>query len=294
MQHLKIKEYKLEKSLIEFKNVFYKYTGISASDGYVLNDITFSIGNTESIAIVGASGSGKTTLIQHFTGLLKPYKGNVLFEGKDISVKKYPLSILRKKIGLVFQFPESQLFEETVFKDVGFGPQNLGFSSAEIKESVYRSLLDVDLDPKSFWERSPFKLSEGEKRRIAIAGVLAMQPEIIVLDEPTAGLDPQGVRKITDIINWLLQNGKTVVVITHNMDFVSSISTRVLVLEFGRLIFDGLPGKLFLSKDILERTGLELPHLIQAQLALGDKLPPHLKTLKNTHELLSLINISEK
>ena len=294
MQHLKIKEYKLEKSLIEFKNVFYKYTGISASDGYVLNDITFSIGNTESIAIVGASGSGKTTLIQHFTGLLKPYKGNVLFEGKDISVKKYPLSILRKKIGLVFQFPESQLFEETVFKDVGFGPQNLGFSSAEIKESVYRSLLDVDLDPKSFWERSPFKLSEGEKRRIAIAGVLAMQPEIIVLDEPTAGLDPQGVRKITDIINRLLQNGKTVVVITHNMDFVSSISTRVLVLEFGRLIFDGLPGKLFLSKDILERTGLELPHLIQAQLALGDKLPPHLKTLKNTHELLSLINISEK
>lgn len=284
----------MEKSLIEFKNVFYKYTGISASDGYVLNDITFSIGNTESIAIVGASGSGKTTLIQHFTGLLKPYKGNVLFEGKDISVKKYPLSILRKKIGLVFQFPESQLFEETVFKDVGFGPQNLGFSSAEIKESVYRSLLDVDLDPKSFWERSPFKLSEGEKRRIAIAGVLAMQPEIIVLDEPTAGLDPQGVRKITDIINRLLQNGKTVVVITHNMDFVSSISTRVLVLEFGRLIFDGLPGKLFLSKDILERTGLELPHLIQAQLALGDKLPPHLKTLKNTHELLSLINISEK
>jgi energy-coupling factor transport system ATP-binding protein len=279
----------LDKPSIEFKNVYYKYTGISASKNWVLNDISFSIAENESIAIVGASGSGKTTLIQHFTGLLKPKSGHVLYCGKDISGKKYPLADLRKKIGIVFQFPEAQLFEETVFKDVGFGPHNLGYSSEQIEDSVYRSLSDVDLDPEEFNNRSPFKLSEGEKRRVAIAGVLAMQPDIVVFDEPTAGLDPHGVGKIVDIINRLLQNGKTVIVITHNMDFVLSISTRVLVLESGSLILDGQPNRLFLAKDILERTGLELPHLIQAQMEFGDKLPPQLKTLKNSRQLLSLI-----
>ena len=280
----------MEKLILAFHNIFFKYTGIGGSRVYVLNDISFSIAQNESVAIVGASGSGKTTLIQHFTGLLKPTNGQVLFEGKDILGKKYPLAALRKRIGIVFQFPESQLFEETVFKDVGFGPQNLGFSAQQIEKTVKNSLRAVDLDPEEFGERSPFKLSEGEKRRVAIAGVLAMQPDVIVLDEPTAGLDPQGVRKIIDIIFRLLQNGKTVVVVTHNMDFVLSISTRVLVLEAGRLIFDEKPQQLFASKDILERTGLELPLLIQAQLEYGDNLPPRLKSLKNTHELLSLIN----
>jgi len=275
--------------LIEFKNVSFKYTGIGGSNGLVLKDISFSIQPNESVAVIGSSGSGKTTLIQHFTGLLKPESGSVVFEGQNIWEKKYSLSTLRRRIGIVFQFPESQLFEDTVKRDVAFGPRNLGFADSDIDNLVIESLKAVELEPDDFMDRSPFRLSEGEKRRVAIAGVLAMNPDVIIFDEPTAGLDPQGVRKIGGIIQRLLRNGKTVVVVTHNMDFVHYISTRALVLHRGELLFNGEPEKLFKNTDLLQKTGLEVPLFLQARQEIGENLPVFLKNVKNSYELMALI-----
>ena len=207
---------------LQLINIAFKYKGIGASENYVLHDINLEFNKSECTAVVGPSGSGKTTLIQHFTGLLKPDVGKVLFNDVDIWSKKYSFQELRRKIGIVFQFPESQLFEETVYKDVAFGPTNLGVNASEIPDRVYAALEAVEIKPDKFKDRSPFKLSEGEKRRVAIAGILAMDPEMIVFDEPTAGLDPRGVRRMENLVERLIGAGKSVVLITHNMDFCRS------------------------------------------------------------------------
>lgn len=278
-----------DNKILSLEQIYYRYSGIGGTDSYVLENITLDIHPNDCLAIVGASGSGKTTLIQHFTGLLKPEKGRVLFKGEDIWGKKFDRDQLHKSIGIVFQFPETQLFEETVYKDVAFGPANLGLQGQRLDEAVKQAMEAVELDWEEFGRRSPFKLSEGEKRRAAIAGVLAMEPEVIVLDEPTAGLDPKGVRRISSILQRLLQNGKTVVIVTHNMDVVYSLCNRVLVLQRGKRAFDGSPGLLFQDKDLLDLAGLDVPLVLRAQKEFGTSLPPELQSVKSISQLIDFL-----
>ncbi|NOY59179.1 MAG: energy-coupling factor transporter ATPase [Calditrichaeota bacterium] len=271
---------------LELKNISFRYTGLGGSERLILDDVSLHVGENESVALVGPSGSGKTTLIQHFTGLLRPVSGQIFYNEKNIWDRKFSLSKLREKIGIVFQFPESQLFEETVFKDVAFGPKNLGYSPDEIEKRVHEALLAVELKPQKFGERSPFRLSEGEKRRAAIAGVLAMEPDLIVFDEPTAGLDPQGVRRMADIAKRLLDAGKSVLVVTHNMDFVAQAIDRVVVINKGKILFDGATKALFTNESLLDETGLDLPVFDTVVREMRDTLPDVLKNIENINELL--------
>lgn len=257
------------KTILQFQQVCFRYTGIGASDGLVLEDINFELRENECVAIVGHSGSGKTTLVQHFTGLLRPVSGRISFCGQDIWAKGCSMSQLRRRIGLVFQFPESQLFEETVLKDVGFGPKNMGFSDDAISQIAREALMAVEIDPDTYGARSPFRLSEGEKRRVAIAGVLALQPDLVVFDEPTAGLDSAGVRKVESLIVKLVQSGKSVVVVTHNMDFAAKVAHRAVVLEKGKIVFDGATMTLFQDGALLSRAGLEVPKMVQVLREMG-------------------------
>ena len=249
---------------LDIQNLSFRYDGVSASDRLVLKDINLKIVDGEFVAIVGPSGSGKTTLIQQFTGLLRPTLGHVRVDDIDIWRKRYNKTQLRQRIGLVFQFPETQLFEETVQRDVAFGPKNLGLEESEITHRVADALEAVGLRAEDFGPRSPYRLSEGEKRRVAIAGVLAMEPEMLVLDEPTAGLDPQGVRRIESILKNLNRLGRTVVIITHNMDSVMRCANRIIVLTKGEFVFDGPPWQLFCQQELLHNADLEMPHLVSA------------------------------
>ncbi len=270
---------------LSLENVSFQYQGIGASDAAVLHDISFTLKDPVCTAIVGPSGSGKTTLIQHFTGLLKPGRGRVLVDGVDIWSKKYSFTRLRKRIGLVFQFPEVQLFEETVGRDVAFGPQNLQLSAAEIDERVQRALTLVGLDSQTIFDRSPFRLSEGEKRKVAIAGILAMHPEMIVFDEPTAGMDPVGVQNMVALLYSLLDQGTMPVFITHNMDFVAEAAQRVIVLLNGGVLFDGTPARLFDSPSILAQAGLEMPEFVKAFQPFRERLPAFYRTAVSFRQL---------
>lgn len=274
---------------LQLDRVSYRYTGIGASDRMVLSDIDLEIGGNGCTALVGPSGSGKTTLIQHFTGLLRPSSGSVRVDGEEIWSKGFDQTRLRQRIGLVFQFPEAQLFEESVALDIAFGPHNLGWPEARIEAAVARAMHQVDLDPDRFRNRSPFQLSEGEKRRAAIAGVLAMEPEMIVLDEPTAGLDPRGVRGVEAMIERLLEAGTTVVVVTHNMDFVNNIAGRVLVMMAGRIVFDGPPGRLFADAALLQAASLEMPRFLQEKEKRAATWPPALRAAGSLRALRAIV-----
>ena len=226
-----------------------------------LSDVSFSIMPDEIVAVVGAAGSGKTTLIQHFNGLLRPTQGRVSFDAMDLSDTKTDLVAVRREVGLVFQFPERQLFEETVYDDVAFGPRNLRLPEEEVESRVRRTLALVGLDYESFSRLSPFRLSGGEMRRVAIAGVLTMEPRVLVLDEPTVGLDGSGSQKVEGIIETYHRLGRTVIFVSHNMDLVARLATRVVVLWRGSVLFDGTKDALFRDGTVLERAGLTLPQV---------------------------------
>jgi len=247
---------------IRLENVWYRYDGVLAPDVDVLRDVSLTIGQGEFVGLVGRSGSGKTTLLQHFTALLVPTRGRVLVDGVDVNQRGVDLAEIRRRIGLVFQFPEMQLFEETVAKDVAFGPRNLGLAEEAVDERVRTALQQVGLDPGVFWNRSPHRLSEGEKRRVALAGVLAMQPEVLVLDEPTAGLDPRGTATIEGILVGLHAQGKTIVLVSHNMDLVARRCQRVVALQRGKVVFDGPKGAFFEDERLVHELGLKLPRLL--------------------------------
>ena len=269
---------------LHLQNISFKYSGIGASDQHVLRDISLSLGQNQCSAIVGPSGSGKTTLIQQFTGLLKPTSGRILYNDQDIWAKSFKKSLLRKKIGLVFQFPETQLFEETVAKDIAFGPKNLGLDETDIAERIIQAMRAVELDPAVFRDRSPFRLSEGEKRRVAIAGVLAMQPDMLVFDEPTAGLDPKSVQRFGAIVRRLKNSGKAVVIISHSMDFVAEVADRIIALSQGRLRFDGAPAEIFSDAEKLATIGLERPTILEALDSWKEILPTALQNMLSYHE----------
>lgn len=242
-------------------HVNYIYDEDTAMAHAALTDVNIKIDAGEFIGLIGHTGSGKSTLIQHMNGLVKPTSGTVYFDGKDISDPEFDRKALRAKVGLVFQYPEHQLFETDCFKDVCFGPKNLGLSQKEVELRAYEALKQVGFDDDYFYQ-SPFDLSGGQKRRVAIAGVLAMKPEILILDEPTAGLDPKGREDILGLIKKLHDEvGITIILVSHSMDDVADYVGRIIVMNKGRVVFDDVPKEVFRHRQELESIGLAAPQV---------------------------------
>ncbi|ONI39361.1 energy-coupling factor transporter ATPase [Candidatus Epulonipiscium fishelsonii] len=246
---------------IEIRSLTHIYGLGQPFEKTALENINFHINKGEFVGIIGHTGSGKSTLIQMFNGLLQPTQGNIFVDGVDINLDIENKKEVRRKIGIVFQYPEYQLFEMTIYKDVAYGPTNLGLSEEEINERVTRSLTLMGMD-ESLWEKSPFELSGGQKRRVAIAGVIAMQPDILVLDEPTAGLDPKGRE---ELFNQLKDMHKllnmTIILVSHSMEDMARHADRLLVLAKGRLIYDNTPREVFKHIEELEKIGLAPPQI---------------------------------
>ena len=242
-------------------HVNYIYDEDTAMAHAALTDVNIKIDAGEFIGLIGHTGSGKSTLIQHMNGLVKPTSGTVYFDGKDISDPEFDRKALRAKVGLVFQYPEHQLFETDCFKDVCFGPKNLGLSQKETELRAYEALKQVGFDDDYFYQ-SPFDLSGGQKRRVAIAGVLAMKPEILILDEPTAGLDPKGREDILNLIKKLHDEvGITIILVSHSMDDVADYVDRIIVMNKGKVAFDDVPKEVFRHRQELESIGLAAPQV---------------------------------
>ncbi|MDR1764825.1 MAG: energy-coupling factor transporter ATPase [Lachnospiraceae bacterium] len=246
---------------IRVEHLNHIYGAGTAFEQYAVRDVSFEISPGEFVGLMGHTGSGKSTLVQHLNGLLKPTSGRVLYDEEDIHGPGYSLRKLRGKVGLVFQYPEHQLFETDVFTDVCFGPKNLGLTPEECKGRAREALANVGL-PEKLWDESPFELSGGEKRRAAIAGVLAMEPEVLVLDEPTAGLDPKGREEILDKIKELHEaRHMTVLLVSHSMEDLAIYTDRILVMNQGGLAYDGTPREVFGHYEALEKMGLSAPQI---------------------------------
>ena len=246
---------------IKVENLNYIYGQGTAFEQYALKDVCFEIPDGQFVGIIGHTGSGKSTLIQHLNGLMKPTSGHIYYNGEDIYRDGYSLKQLRSKVGLVFQYPEHQLFEVDVFSDVCFGPKNLGLPKDEIEARAKEALTLVRLE-ESLWKQSPFELSGGQKRRVAIAGVMAMKPEVLILDEPTAGLDPKGRDEILDQIAELHEKkGMTILLVSHSMEDIARYADRLMVMNHGEKVFDGPPKVVFEHYKELEGMGLAAPQV---------------------------------
>ena len=246
---------------LRVENLCYDYNKGTSFEKRALNNINLSIKENEFIGLIGHTGSGKSTLIQTFNGLLAPTEAKVTWNGKDIYEKGFNRREFRSHVGIVFQYPEYQLFETTVLKDVCFGPKNLGISEEESKRKVEEALRLVGLDEK-YWQHSPFELSGGQKRRAAIAGVLAMEPEILILDEPTAGLDPKGRDEILGVIKNLNEEKETtIILVSHSMDDVAEYVDRIIVINDGDIMYDDIPVNIFQMVDELEAIDLAAPQI---------------------------------
>ena len=271
------------------RHVGYTYGAGTPMEKKVLKDVNFAIRSGQFISIIGHTGSGKSTLIQHLNGLLPPSEGEVLFHGTDIQSEGFDKRALRGKVGLVFQYPEHQLFESDVFTDVCFGPRNQGLGEEEIKARAREALDLVGLDP-AFDTRSPFELSGGQKRRVAIAGVLAMKPEVLVLDEPTAGLDPGGRDEILEQVARLhRESGLTVVLVSHSMEDVANYAERLIVMDDGQVAFDGTPKAVFRHHKELEKMGLSAPQVTYIAHALREKgwaISPDVTTVQEMRDAI--------
>jgi energy-coupling factor transport system ATP-binding protein len=255
---------------IRVENLSHTYNPGTPFERCAVDNVTLEIKDGEFVAIVGETGSGKSTLIQHFNGLLKPTQGRVFVDEVDIWGKGVHLKSIRQKVGLVFQYPEHQLFEETVFKDIAFGPRNIGIPDDEVERRVQQAMKMVGLDYEALCDRSPFELSGGEKRRVAMAGVIAMKPSVIVLDEPASGLDPRGRDMVLAEIQELHREfGFTVVLVSHSMEDVAKLARRVVVLHKAKLIADGLAKDVFSMEDVLSMAGLEAPQVTRLMQELA-------------------------
>ncbi|SHI77501.1 energy-coupling factor transporter ATPase [Lutispora thermophila] len=247
---------------IKVENLTHIYSKDTPFQHVALDNVSFTIEDGEFIGLIGHTGSGKSTLIQHLNGLLKPTSGHIYIDDLDINSKEVTLKLIRQKVGLVFQYPEHQLFEETVYKDVAFGPVNLKLSEEEIQKRVRSSIELVGLKYEEVKDKSPFDLSGGQKRRVAIAGVLAMKPKVLILDEPTAGLDPKGRDEILNQIKLLHEKEKlTIILVSHSMEDIAKLVDKIIVMNKGRIQFYDTPKKIFKEAETLERIGLGVPQV---------------------------------
>ena len=257
---------------IEVRDLGYIYSEGMPFESVALEGVSFTVESGEFAAVIGHTGSGKSTLLMHLNGLMKPTHGQVLADGIDINEKTKEAREARRKVGLVFQYPEYQLFEETVLKDVCFGPKNYGFNPEECEAKAVEALKLVGIDPEVKGSVSPFELSGGEKRRVAIAGVLAMEPQVLILDEPTAGLDPKGHRDILDMVCRIHRDrGLTILLVSHNMDDAARLADRILVLDKGHLAMDGTPKEVFSRREELHAIGLSAPSSSELLALLKEK-----------------------
>ena len=275
---------------IQVKNIFYTYQKKATNATLALNDVSFEIEDNDFVAIVGETGSGKSTLAHTFNALIYPDKGDVVTGNYVINYKNRKsrsLKGLRQHVGLVFQFPEYQLFEETVEKDVAYGVKNFGMKAEEAIEKAHEALKQVGLD-ESYYKRAPFDLSGGEKRKVAIAGILAINPDIIIFDEPTAGFDPQSSKELMDLICQFHKEGKTIIIITHDMDLVNSYAKKVFMMEQGKLAFQGTPSDLFSYIKGYDR--LDTPSVIKVAEKLNEKgMDIDSKEIHNIADLVAAI-----
>ncbi len=248
--------------IIEIKDLSYVYGPNTPFEIKALDNINLGIEEGDFIGLIGHTGSGKSTLVQHLNGLMKPTSGDIFVDGVNIVKKDANLKLLRQKVGLVFQYPEHQLFEETVYKDIAFGPKNLGLDKDEIHLRVKEAMEAVGMDFEELKDRSPFELSGGQKRRVAIAGVIAMKPKVLILDEPTAGLDPHGRDEILGEVRDLFNNmGITIILVSHSMEDVAKMVKRILVMHNGKVVMDGPTREIFKRADELENLGLGIPQI---------------------------------
>lgn len=257
---------------IKIKDLTYIYNQGSPFEMKALDNINLTIKDGEFIGLIGHTGSGKSTLIQHLNGLLKPTNGSIELDGMNITSKDINLKEVRKNVGLVFQYPEHQLFEETVYKDIAFGPGNLGLSEKDIHQRVVEAMELVGLNFDSIKDRSPFELSGGQRRRVAIAGVLAMKPNVLILDEPTAGLDPKGRDEILGQIQSLYEkNNITIILVSHSMEDIARLVNRIIVMHKGKVAMDGAPRDVFKEATKLEGLGLAIPQITYFMKTLKGK-----------------------
>ena len=257
---------------IKIENLTHVYMPKSPFEKKALDNVNLLIEDGEFLALIGHTGSGKSTLIQHLNGLLEPTSGRILVDDINITNKEAKLTEIRKKIGLVFQYPEYQLFEETIKKDIAFGPNNLGLSSEEVSRRVKKSMEMVGLDYETYKDVSPFDLSGGQKRRVAIAGVIAMEPKVLILDEPTAGLDPKGRDDILEQIKLLHEKYKmTIVLVSHSMEDVGKLAQRIVVMNKGKVELLGKPSEVFKEVETLEKIGLAVPQVTYLMRVLRER-----------------------
>lgn len=275
---------------IKIENLSYTYMPKTPFEKKALININCEFYDGDFIVLIGHTGSGKSTLIQHLNGLLKPTEGKIIVDGIDITDKKVKLTNIRKNIGLVFQYPEYQLFEETIEKDIEFGPRNLGLSEEEITRRVKRAMKMVDLDYDTYKDKSPFDLSGGQKRRVAIAGVIAMEPKVLILDEPIAGLDPKGRDDILNQIRKLHDDYKiTTIMISHSMEDVAKVADRVVVMNHGSIVLDGKVSDVFKEVDVLEDIGLGVPqvtYLLRELRKKGFDISDDIYTIKDAKKAI--------
>ena len=265
---------------IQVRNLSHIYSKGMPDEQLALDNINFDIYDGEIVGIIGHTGSGKSTLLQHLNGLLKPHSGTILIGDTDITKPGVLMRDIRKRVGLVFQYPEYQLFEETVAKDVAFGPKNLGLSEVEVEDRVKEAIELVGLDYEKIKDRSPFELSGGQKRRVAIAGVLAMKPQVLVLDEPTAGLDPGAHKEILKMIQEVHRAQNNIIIfVSHNMGDIADLSDKVMVMNDGKLMMVGTPEEVFGQKDRLAEIGLSVPPVTELMHELKDAGIPVRETI---------------
>lgn len=275
--------------ILQTEQLSHIYSAGTPFEHGALVDVDFTAYRGEYLGVIGCTGSGKSTLIQHLNGLLKPTSGKVLLEGRDIWASKEATRAARFQVGLVFQFPEYQLFEETVYRDIAFGPTNMGLDKGEIDARVRRAIRFVELD-ESILEKSPFELSGGQKRRVAIAGVIAMEPAVLVLDEPTAGLDPYGAEHILqNIREYHAAKGATIILVSHSMEEVAATVDRLVVISSGKIPFSGTPREVFSHGGELEAMGLGVPavtRVFHRLRALGAEIDPSVYTIAQARDAI--------